>query len=289
MDRIILSDGVGRSAFGEAALVPARQAQVPAKRRLVSAAAQRPRNIAVLGAALALMMAAGILGLPLLASCVLGVGSAAYSIMVARDASAPDFARRLYGRLGPPLRPDVRPDDLTPPEISASYIAILRGHEQIRTALNESEGLIDGLTDVYTRCSELVQAAGRVARGGNHLRSYIENLSPDTLQQDAARLEARADATRDPHAARAFRRAAVARKQQLSIYRQIEGLYDRVVGRLQAVTSFLGAVEALIIKLHALDLEQLGATGDTLSQHLDDLRTELELLESSLESALTDD
>jgi hypothetical protein len=53
------------------------------------------------------------------------------------------------------------------------------------------------------------------------------------------------------------------------------------------VASFLGAVGALVVKLHVLDLEQVEAAGSSISDHLDLLRSDLELLESSLEGAMT--
>jgi hypothetical protein len=247
----------------------------------------RRGRLALLGGLLVLAIGAGAAGLPTLAGCVLGLGAMSYSAMVLRDVFRPDLTRFIYGPLGPPLRPEVKPGELGPQEIHAAYVEILRAHEDIRVALGRSEGMLEPLRDAYDRLSELVQAAGRVARRGNALQSYLRRYCPQGLESDAAQLDARTGETSDQQAAAAFRQAARARRQQLDIYRQIEGLYDRVKARLALVASFLGAVGALVVKLHVLDLEQVEAAGSSISDHLDLLRSDLELLESSLEGALS--
>jgi hypothetical protein len=256
-------------------------------RSLLRAAMVRRGRLAVLGGILVAVIGAGAAGLPTLAGCVLGLGAVSYSAMVLRDVFRPDLARLVYGPLGPPLRPEVKPSELGPQEVHAAYVDILRAHEDIRSTLVRSEGIIEPLRDAYDRLSELVQAAGRVARRGNALQSYLRKYCPQGLESEAAQLDLRMGETGDEQAARAFREAARARRQQLDIYRQIEGLYDRVKARLALVASFLGAVGALVVKLHVLDMEQVEAAGSSISDHLDLLRSDLELLESSLEGAMS--
>lgn len=254
---------------------------------LLRAALVRRGRLAVFGGLLLVVIGAGVAGLPTLAGLMLGAGAVSYSTLVLRDVFRPDLARLVYGPLGPPLRPEVKPSDLGPQEIHSAYVEILRAHEDIRIALGRSEGILEPLRDAYDRLSELVQAAGRVARRGNSLQAYLRKYCPQGLESEAAQLDSRTGETSDELAAQAFRQAARARRQQLDIYRQIEGLYDRVKARLALVASFLGAVGALVIKLHVLDLEQVEAAGSSISDHLDLLRSDLELLETSLEGALT--
>jgi hypothetical protein len=263
-------------------------ASAPARARsLVRAVLLRRGRVAMLGGFLALVIGAGIAGLPTLAGCAVGFGAVSYSALVLRDLFRPDLARLVHGPLGPPLRPEVKPSQLGPQEIHTAYVDILRAHEDIRIALGRSEGIREPLRDAYDRLSELVQAAGRVARRGNALQSYLRKHCPQGLETEAAQLEARTGETSDEPAARAFRQAARARRHQLDLYRQIEGLYDRVKARLALVASFLGAVGALVVKLHVLDMEQVEAAGSSISDHLDLLRSDLELLESSLVGAMT--
>ncbi len=266
---------------------PVASPPAPRTRSLLRAILVRRGRVALLGGVLVLVVGAGVAGLPTLAGCMIGFGAVSYSALVLRDVFRPDLARLVHGPLGPPLRPEVKPSELGPQEIHAAYVDILRAHEDIRIALGRSEGIRDPLRDAYDRLSELVQAAGRVARRGNALQSYLRKHCPQSLESEAAQLEARTGETSDEPAARAFRQAARARRQQLDLYRQIEGLYDRVKARLALVASFLGAVGALVVKLHVLDLEQVEAAGSSISDHLDLLRSDLELLESSLEGAMT--
>jgi hypothetical protein len=276
-----LDDAIA-SASGLA--VAGRAERAPLRLR---AALVRRGRLAMLGGLLLVVAGAGAAGLPALAGCALGVGAVSYSAMVIRDVFRADLARLLYGPLGPPLRPEVRPSDLGPQEIHAAYVEILRAHEDVRVALARSPGILEPLRDTYERVSELVQAAGRVGRRGNSLQAYLRRFCPDAIESDAASLENKMAETGDEQAALAFRQAARARRQQLELYRQIEGLYDRVKARLALVASFLGAVGALVVKLHVLDLEQIEAAGSSISDHLDLLRSDLELLETSLEGALS--
>jgi hypothetical protein len=260
---------------------------IRSSRSMVRAALLRRGRLALLGGLLVVVIGAGVAGLPTLAGCALGLGAVSYSALVLREVFRPDLTRLVYGPLGPPLRPEVKPSELGPQEIQSAYVEILRAHEDIRLALGRSQGILEPLRDAYDRLSELVQAAGRVARRGNALQEYLRRYCAQNLETEAAQLEARTAETTDEPAARAFRQAARARRQQLDIYHQIEGLYDRVKARLALVASFLGAVGALVVKLHVLDLEQVEAAGSSISDHLDLLRSDLELLETSLEGALT--
>jgi hypothetical protein len=272
------------AVFEETVAVRPRTGRSPS---LLRAALVRRGRLALFGGVLVLVIGVGLAGLPTLAGCVLGAGAVSYSALVLRDVFRPDLARLMYGPLGPPLRPEVKPSELGPQEIHSAYVEILRAHEDIRIALARSDGIREPLRDAYERLSELVQAAGRVARRGNSLQAYLRKYCPQGLETEATQLEARIGETKDEPAARAFRQAARARRQQLDLYRQIEGLYDRVRARLALVASFLGAVGALVVKLHVLDMEQVEAAGSSISDHLDLLRSDLELLETSLEGAMT--
>jgi hypothetical protein len=285
---VALAPAVVASELGEPLVQPriARSPSFAVLGRGPRALVRRGR-LAVIGSVLLLAVGAGLAGTPALGACLLGVGAIVCSASLAQGRYRPDLSRMLHGPIGPPLRPEVRPGELGPPEIHAAYVDILRAHEDIRVALARSDGIRDALREAYDRVSDLTQAAGRVARRGNALQTYLRKFCPDGLDSEASRLEARMAETCDPQAAAAFRQAARARRQHLELYRQIEGLYDRVKARLALVASFLGAVGALVIKLHALDTEQIDSAGSSISDHLDLLRGDLELLESSLEGALS--
>lgn len=251
--------------------------------RIAMAAASRPRNMFLLLTAGVLAGVIGAVGLPIAATAMIGLGGLGFAVAVATDAMRPEFARKLYGPLGPPLRPAVRPTELRSVELVHAYSRLLVAHENVRRALQSSEHLVETLHDIYVQCGELVQAAGRAARIGSRLKGYLETNSPEWLAAEAGRLEQRAQAVGDGHAARTFELAAAARRRQLHTYAQIGGLYARVEARIAMLTSFLGAVEALVVKLEASDLEQLQLAGGEMAGDLERLRGDLEILEASLE------
>jgi hypothetical protein len=289
--RVLFDDptAIGKPPVGDTSLVLAPDVwpapEEPGK--MFTAALGRPRSVAVVGAGITLGVLAAALALPLVAAATVGLGCSLYAALIARDLQDPDFARSVYGPLGAPLRPSVRPEQLQAAELNATYLAILREYETIRAAMQASQGVVDGLRDVYLRCGDLVEAAGRVARSGDALQRYLASQHGGDAEQELIRLASLAAATHDAQAASVYGRAVQARRRQLELHAQIEGLYDRVRARLAVVTSFLAAVEAVVVKLNALDLEQVHDEGSSISDQLDELRGELEVLESSLEDAIT--
>jgi len=289
----LVETNTGRSATARDinGLVPVSAAVAldPPGAVLALAAARRPRNLAILFAGVTACLVGGItLGLPLLAAGAIGVGASAYAAMIAHDVADPRFARRVFGPLGAPLRPAVRVEDLDAVELHLAYAGILRAHEEVRTALQASRGVVDGMRDVYARCGDLVEASGRVARSGDALQRYLQTQTLPSLEAEVVKLASLAATTSDPHAASAYQHAAQARRRQVDIYCQIQGLYDRVKARLAVVTAFLATVQALVVKLHALDLEQVNDQGAAIADQIDDLRGEIDILESALENALSD-
>jgi hypothetical protein len=253
--------------------------------RLLVAAALERRALVAVGAITA-AIPLGLLGLSLVAASVVGLGLVSFAFIVAHNMRRPELVSRIYGPLGPPLKPVVGVDQL-PLEVSAGYADLLASHERIRRRLDECPGLVTPLLNVYVRLGELVDCAGRVAASSRRLDSYLNSENPDNLAAEQLRLDACGQATTDEVASDIFHQAARARGQQLSTYREIEGLYDRVLARLSVVTSTLAMIEALIIKLDALDHDQVESTGRILATKVDEAEQELELLSASLEAALS--
>jgi hypothetical protein len=288
--RVLFDDptAIGKPPVGVDAGLVLASAACPAPDepgKLFTAALGRPRSVAAVGTGITLGILAAAFALPLVAAASVGLGCSLYAAFIARDLQDPDFARRVYGPLGAPLRPSVRPEQLQAAELNAAYVGILREYETIRAAMQASQGVVDGLRDVYLRCGDLVEAAGRVARSGDALQRYLAAQNGADLEQELIRLASLAGATHDAQAASVYGRAVQARRRQLDLHAQIEGLYDRVKARLAVVTSFLATMEAVVVKLNALDLEQLHDEGTSISEQLDELRGEIEVLESSLEES----
>ncbi|HTM19393.1 MAG TPA: hypothetical protein VL172_02760 [Kofleriaceae bacterium] len=184
-------------------------------------------------------------------------------------------------------RRPARPAPLEAMELAAAYADVLEAHDAVRAAMSDGDRPREGLALVYARCRELVDAAGQVARSGDAVRRYLGRRTPLALEGEAARLDALAERARDPRAAAAYRMAAQARHRQLDLYHQIGGLYDRIEARLALLTSFLGAVEAMIVRLQVFDLEELHVQVTSISGQLDRLHGEIDLLHLRLEQEPT--
>lgn len=258
----------------------------PARGQLVAAAFRRWHSIAVAVAALVFALPIGAAGFPVVAMAILGAGAGVWATLFVRDLLGSELAARVYGPLGPPIEPEVQVHELGSLELASSYADLLNTYEQIRVFLRASPVLVATFGGLYARLSELVQLAGRVARNGLRLRAYLDADNPENLAAAAAQLDDRADATHNEDAARTFRLAAVSRRRQLSTYRDIEGLYDSVVARLAILAALFGVVEARLVELEAVDDEQSAAVGLELTEEIQEVEEELELLGSSVETAL---
>jgi hypothetical protein len=232
------------------------------------------RNVSVLFATvLGASLAVAVAGL-LPAFWVLGLGGVLFTALLVQN--------RESGSLAQPVRPSVQAEELEAIELSAAYADVLRAHEGLRGAMRDGDNPSQDLRDVYQRCTDLVLATGKVARSGDSLRRYMGARSPLTVEAEVARLEDRAARSCDDGAASAYRMAAGARRRQLDTYQQIGTLYDRIEARLVLVTSFLSAVEAMVVKLQALDMERLHDELVSIGEQIDELNGEIGMLETNL-------
>lgn len=209
----------------------------------------------------------------------------AFVRLVMPDGRLPRWRRREKSPLAARYRPAVEPDQLDAMELAAAYGDVLKAHEALREALVDSDASDQDLRTVYGHCTDLVVRTGEVTRGADSLRRYLGKRSPLHVEAEASRLEGLSARARDERVAEAYRLAATARRHQLEIYQQIGNLYDRIEARLALVTSFLSAVEAMVVKLHALDLEQLHDAITSISHEVDELHDDVGLLESDLVGA----
>ena len=249
-------------------------------------AAFRPRALRGLGLASVIAFTLVLIGSPAFAPWILATGAAHYLMVVALYTFSEGYTQRVHGPFGLPLEPDVDPDQIGPADLRANYLNILRVHEEIRTTLDSNGGGHRALLDVYRRCGDAVQVAGRVALLGNPLQRYLDDHDPARLDAETRRLEMRASITGDREASLAYRQAAAARKRELETYGQLQRLYERMKARLELVAATLASVAATTIKLCTVDLEHLAMTKETLVDQIDSLGEDLRFLESAMEDSL---
>lgn len=248
------------------------------------AASQRP-IVAPLALSLTISVVIALFELPLLGLICLCAGVGLYALRILAVALSPAYALRVYGPPGPPLAPDVLPHEVEPLELRASYEKILRTHEDLRQLLRDSGRIREGLKQLYASCTELVDVAGRIARLGNSLDAYLEACKPIELTHCAEQLEARAKQALDPEARRTYQGAAMARRRQLATYAQLQGLYDRIRARLEVVIASLDSVQALVVKLQALELDHVALNDDCVAEQLEILRGDAQIVEAAIVEA----
>ncbi len=259
---------------------------VRAVRRTASAAC-RPRSLRGIGTASVIAFALVLAGAPAMAPWILIIGAFHYLLVVTLYTFSETYAERVHGQFGLPLEPEVDADQIGPADLRATYLAILKVHDEIRSTLDGNGRVHPGLCDVYQRCGESVQVAGRTALLGNPLQRYLDDHDPSRLDAEARRLEMRASVTSDREAAAAYRQAGAARRRELETYGQLQRLFERVKARLELVAATLASVAATTIKLCTVDLEHLATTRDSLVEQIDSLGEDLRFLETAMEDSMT--
>jgi hypothetical protein len=264
-------------------------------RKVAIASAASPVNLGVLGAGILGTLGLVAAGHATLGVLVLGLGAAAYGALIGLDLFSDKFISKVYDLPDPDAEagadsapvPQVSPNEIHPEEIRGLYKAVLDNHAEVRETVQVGgEMLRESLRETLDRCGELVREAGRVAQRGNALHAYLRREDPRTIAAEADRLERQARDTRDDKAALSFQKAAAAKRQQHATYEQIEGLYDRIKAQLAVIETSLDGVQAKVIKLNATDIEEAATVGASISQHLDALSTDMQVLESTVSETL---
>jgi hypothetical protein len=265
--------------------------------KLLIAAAIKPVNLAVL---LAGVIAAVVLsGLHLgtaVAIAVLLLGVFAYAGLVGIDLQSRRFVEdTLQGesnarRMRIELSEDdgyVPADQITASDLRANYESIVRNFERVRAAFHAgNQSLQDSLRESVERCLDLVKEAGKTAQRGVQIRGYLDSESPLVMEKDAERLQKQAKSATDAGARANYQQAADAKRQQLQTYQQIQGLYDRVNAQLAVISTTLETANAKFVKLRATDIQEATAINESITSHIETVRSDIHILESTVEETM---
>ncbi len=264
-------------------------------KKLVVASVSRPGNLGVLGVGTLGSVGLIAAGLPIVGAAVLGLGALAYGALVGYDLFNPRFIKKVYGledagdrpALPAPGERTVEPKAIEAPDLRDVYEAILANAATIRTAIDGSpDMLVASLQDTYRRCEVLVTEAGHIGVRGNRLYRYLTAIKPVAIEREAKELEDQADRARDAKAAATYRQAAESKRQQHATHQQMDGLYDRIRAQLSAIETVLDGIHAKVIKLNATDIEETASVTASISDHIDALSTDIQVLEATVDETL---
>ncbi len=265
--------------------------------KILLAAATRPLSLGVLAAGIvaALLLSGSHLGSGM-GIAILALGLLAYAGLVGMDATNARFVEETLrgAKEARRVRIELSEDDgWIPPariktqDLRANYDNIVGKFDQVKDAFEKSDtGLQANLRESVERCLDLCKEAGKTAMRGVQLRDYLDSRSPIVLEQEAQRLEKNAAAATDTGARESYQQAAEAKRQQLTTYGQIQGLYDRVNAQLSVIESTLETVNAKMVKLRATDVADAMAVGQSIRDHVESVRSDIHILESTVEETM---
>lgn len=219
--------------------------------------------------AVALLLA----GMPLVSMCVFAA-SCVSSLVIdsVTTASARNSGRCL-----------VDPDDIVSAEVRSTYQGIVRGLADVERALAAAPRLHKSMTTAIQRARAAVGLSGQIAILANPLQRYLDSHHEAFIRSEHDRLRERTETASDDTAIGAWGHAAAARARQLEIHKQMVAQRDRICARLELVRAALETFSAMIVRLHALNEEQIVLAGESVAEQLEGIGDDLELLESALE------
>ncbi len=263
----------------------------PLRKALVASATSK-LHLAVAGAGVLGAVLAGALDLggQMLPSITLGLGLLAYAAMLALDVSNPDFIRRANSR----LRVDdadadayLNPKSLRDAEIREVYSSILTALENChRVYASTGQSLRSSLEDGLRRSEQLVVVAGRAAKRSDAIWRHLDADTPASLDTELKRLRSLAERTGDETARKGFLQAADAKAKELETYGQLQGLRDRIHAQLKLIETSLDGLAAKLVKLEATDLAEAISINDSISEHVQTMTSDVEILESTFEETM---
>ncbi len=261
-------------------------------RKALLVSATRKLHLGVAGAGVAVALGASVMdwGGSTLAAVTLGLGLLAYAAMVALDVTNPDFIRRANSR----TRVDdedaeawLNPKTLRDAEIREVYTSILAAMQNCRRVYGSTgPSLRDSLEDGLRRSEQLVLVAGRAAKRSDAIRRHLDGDTPGSLKGELKRLRSLAEETGDDAARKGFLQAAEAKEKELETYRQLQGLRDRIHAQLRLIETSLDGLSAKLVKLEATDLAEAISINDSISEHVQTMTSDVEILESTFEETM---
>jgi hypothetical protein len=250
----------------------ARDVHKPRFGKVLGKASAGPLNLIIAGSA-----ALGALALhswPLLA-----LGGAAYTALVAWDATNPKLWKKAAGGGEPSARlPD--PAKLVDPSTRQAIVGILAARRDLDRVLHETPDAIQAhLLVALASVGELESRAARLAARAEELAGYLRSTDPEALRRQLGDLEAQAKRTSDGEARAQYERAQAARRDHLRALEDVANARERIGANLARIGATLEGLPAKIVRMRALDSQAMDSLSGNVNEDL-----EIKSFEETLES-----
>jgi len=172
------------------------------------------------------------------------------------------------------------PEAIVSLEARQTYRAILGAFAEIERIAHATPSATS--MRVIDRCRSAVELCARVAVLGNPIQRYLDGHQPEHLRSELDRLRAHTEVAADERTISDLSRATAARARQLATYEEMRAMRDRIQARLELVHASLESFAAQLLKLQVVEEEDLAFADETVTERIDGISEELDILESTL-------
>jgi len=172
------------------------------------------------------------------------------------------------------------PETIVSLDARQTYRAILEAFSEIERIARATPSAAS--MRVIERCRSAVELCARVAVLGNPLQRYLDGHHPEHLRGELERLRAHTEVVADERTLSDLSRATAARARQLATYEEMRAMRDRIQARLELVHASLESFAAQLLKLQVVEEEDLVFADQTVTERIDSITEELDILESTL-------
>jgi hypothetical protein len=244
----------------------------PRMGKVVLRSSTSPLNLGI-GAAAA-TLAIGLGSLPLAA-----LGALAYGALVAYDTFNPTFWKKVYAPAEPKRLRLPEPKTVDDPGTRSALVQIIATKAELERVLENTPAEVQAaLATTLSSLDEISNQAARLIQRAEDIARHLGTVNESALLADAAQLEKRAAATKDPTAKQGFIEAKAARDDELRTIGELRAAKDRIDANLMHLVAVLGGLPTKVVHMRALD----SAAADKLSG---DVNAELEAIASELQTS----
>ena len=173
-------------------------------------------------------------------------------------------------------------EELTDPQLRATYAAILCARDRLETALTEAPRFARYEPALRERCDAAVMACSSLVPAANAVHAGLSRVDAWTLATRIAALRARARQASDPDSAVAITGAADAYDRQLAACAEMMRVRQRIQARLELVLAALRTFASSVAAQQAREDEELALASAAIYDDIADVTGKLTALDAAL-------